>query len=59
MKVKNIVFAILEILGVGMIYLGFKTRGVESIVLGIGGLLFMIVIGLYFTRDTSVQSRQN
>ncbi|GAA5419749.1 hypothetical protein Stok01_01711 [Sulfurisphaera tokodaii] len=59
MKVKNIVFVILEILGVGMIYLGFKTRGVESIVLGIGGLLFMIVIGLYFTRDTSVQSRQN
>ncbi|QIW24733.1 hypothetical protein EWF20_11710 [Sulfolobus sp. S-194] len=60
MKSKTVIFALLEILGVGIVYLGFKTIGEESIALGIGGLLLMIVVGWYFTKcDTSAQPKQN
>ncbi|WP_369610519.1 hypothetical protein [Sulfurisphaera javensis] len=43
----------LEILGIGMVYLGFKTQGGISIALGIGGLLLMIIIAMLYTKGSS------
>jgi len=43
-------FIILELLGFGMIYLGFKTKGVISVSLGIIGLLLVVVTAWYFSE---------
>jgi len=49
-----ILFILLELLGVGMIYLGFKTKGVISVSLGIAGLLLLVVTAWYFSEKKPI-----
>ena len=43
-------FLLLELLGFGMIYLGFKTKGVISVSLGIIGLIIVVITAWYFSE---------
>lgn len=45
-----LLFLLLEVLGFGMIYLGFKTKGVISVSLGIIGLLIVVIAAWYFSE---------
>jgi len=47
-------FLLLELLGVGMIYLGFKTKGELSVSLGIAGLLLLVVTAWYFSEKKPI-----
>ena len=47
-------FLLLELLGVGMIYLGFKTSGGISVSLGIAGLLLLVVTAWYFSEKKPI-----
>lgn len=65
-ELKNkVLFPAIEGIGFILVYLGFKTTGVESVVLGIIGLLVVVVSAGYFTRckqtvnQTSNSQQQN
>ncbi|QGR19145.1 hypothetical protein [Stygiolobus azoricus] len=47
---NKVLFPAIEGIGFILIYLGFKTTGVESVVLGVIGLLVVVVSAGYFTR---------
>jgi hypothetical protein len=47
---NKVLFPAIEGIGFILVYLGFKTTGVESVVLGIIGLLVVVVSSGYFTR---------
>lgn len=49
-----ILFILLELFGFGMIYLGFKTKGVISVSLGIAGLLLLVVTAWYFSEKKPI-----
>ncbi|MFP3346732.1 MAG: hypothetical protein RXR17_04770 [Sulfolobaceae archaeon] len=47
---NKVLFPAIEGIGFILVYLGFKTTGVESVVLGIIGLLVVVVSAGCFTR---------
>ena len=46
----KIVFAVTEIIGLLLLYTGFKTTGVISVATGVIGLFIIVVSAGYFTR---------
>gem|GEM_PF-1890947 len=53
MKKGNLLFIVIEVIGVIMLSLGFKTRGVISVVLGVTGLSIVVMTAWYFSERTS------
>ena len=53
-KEMLISFLLLELLGVGMVYLGFKTKDGISVSLGIAGLLLVVITAWYFSEKKSI-----
>ena len=46
-------FILIEIVGVIMLALGFKTRGVISVILGVTGLVIVVMTAWYFSERAS------
>jgi uncharacterized membrane protein YphA (DoxX/SURF4 family) len=53
MKKGNLLFIVMEVVGVIVLSLGFKTRGVISVVLGVTGLSIVVMTAWYFSERTS------
>ncbi|BCU70898.1 hypothetical protein [Stygiolobus caldivivus] len=47
---NRLIFIVLEVVGFLLIYVGFRTSGVVSVVTGVSGLLVVVIAAGYFTR---------